>query len=722
MSNSSYPGLPENLYQYENEFNYDLWDKDTIITLCNVPWDFSYRDVVKFADNAARNSWFDNLATEQTRITTKFYLKYGYPVTINTPFNTANKYNYLRVQSPLMPVPGEQANARREYYYFITSMQSDAPNATKLTVQLDVWTTYINDVQFGECYIERGHYAVKNTPTVDEFLGHPTNTQGLLVPEGMDIGSDYVMTRSRHQSFQSETNPLYVVFSCTADLTSDFGTLAAPKLTTSKGGLADDVPSGAGVYACPGATYTELMSALSGFPWVSQCIQTLSAMPKDMIPLGQPVTVSGVTIFRVNAYKLDRTGTYDFTIDPAYFKIPSRYAQLTKLYTYPYCAVLLTDDAGQNILFKPEGLRTSRKDGKWQLSFAKLTTCTPPYSTMAVFMSGYNGVGDDGSTWDAKLLGRSDELPTLSCTLLPGDFLDNALIFTNYPTFSVVNNSYLAFMAQNVNSRAYQYAAADWSNQKAMAAANLSYDQSQSAIATGLQSTRAGVETSQQINAINNNAMLANAATNAIGGLAVGGMAGGPIGAIGGLGLAAANSAISYGQSNAVNAANNALALRQAGLSAGQAGYVADTNKGYADYANRGDYENAIKSINAKIQDAKLLSPSTSGAAGGDALLMGNGYYGMTLRFKRIRDDFLAIVGDHFLRFGYAWQRYGQIDNLNVCTRFSYWKLLQTYFRKFDAPEEYRQAIKGILEKGVTVWTNPDYIGKTKLEDNEVIR
>lgn len=719
---SDYPGLPNDIYKWSNEFNYEVWDVNTTITLCNVPWDMSYRDTVKFADDAARDAWFDSLVTDKTQLTTKYMLKYGQPVSINIPFNTANKYNYLRVQSPLMPVPHEDANARHEYYYFITSMQCDAPNTTKLTVQLDVWTTYINGATFGECYIERGHYAVKNTPTVSDFMRYPLNTEGLLVPEGMDIGSDYVMTRSRHLSLQSEAFPLFVVFTCTADLTSDFGTLASPKLNTSKGGLADDVPSGASVYACKGSSYVELMNALSAYPWVTQCIQTLSAMPSDMIPLGSPVTVAGVVIFRVNAYKLDRTGTYDFTIDPDYFKLPVPYANLTKLLTYPYSAILLSDDAGQNLLFKPEGIRTITKDGKQVVEFSKISTCTPPYSTLAIYMSGYNGVGDDGSSWDAQLLGRGEDLPSVHCSLMPGDFLDNALIFSNYPTFSVVNNSYLAFMAQNVNSRAYQYSAADWSNQKAVAAANLSYDQSQSAIASGLKSTRMGVETSQQINTINNNAMLANAAVNAVGGLAVGGMTGGPLGAVGGLALTAANSAISYGQSNAVNAANNSLALKQAANTAGQAGYVADTNKGYADFANRGDYETAIKSINAKVQDAKLLSPSTSGAAGGDALLMGNGYYGITLKFKRIRDDFLAIVGDHFLRFGYAWQRYGKIDTLNICTKFSYWKLMQTYYKTFDAPEEYRQTIKGILEKGVTVWTKPEYIGNTAIYDNEVIR
>ena len=34
-------------------------------------------------------------------------------------------------------------------------------------------------------------------------------------------------------------------------------------------------------------------------------------------------------------------------------------------------------------------------------------------------------------------------------------------------------------------------------------------------------------------------------------------------------------------------------------------------------------------------------------------------------------------------------------------------------------PETYKQAIRGILEKGVTVWSNPNDIGNIDTADNE---
>ncbi|MDG4869752.1 hypothetical protein P8631_17340, partial [Guyparkeria sp. 1SP6A2] len=48
----------------------------------------------------------------------------------------------------------------------------------------------------------------------------------------------------------------------------------------------------------------------------------------------------------------------------------------------------------------------------------------------------------------------------------------------NLPMFSVTNNSYLAFMASNAHSIAYQHDSANWSQQKALTANQLGYDQS----------------------------------------------------------------------------------------------------------------------------------------------------------------------------------------------------------------------------------------------------
>jgi hypothetical protein len=56
-----------------------------------------------------------------------------------------------------------------------------------------------------------------------------------------------------------------------------------------------------------------------------------------------------------------------------------------------------------------------------------------------------------------------------------------------------------------------------------------------------------------------------------------------------------------------------------------------------------------------------------------------------------------------------------------VMTRFTYWKLRETYITAAQCPETFKQAIRGIFEKGVTVWNNPADIGNIDIADNAIV-
>jgi hypothetical protein len=56
--------------------------------------------------------------------------------------------------------------------------------------------------------------------------------------------------------------------------------------------------------------------------------------------------------------------------------------------------------------------------------------------------------------------------------------------------------------------------------------------------------------------------------------------------------------------------------------------------------------------------------------------------------------------------------------NFMVMNNFTYWKLSETYITGAACPEQYKQAIRGIFEKGVTVWSNPANIGTIDIADN----
>jgi hypothetical protein len=51
-------------------------------------------------------------------------------------------------------------------------------------------------------------------------------------------------------------------------------------------------------------------------------------------------------------------------------------------------------------------------------------------------------------------------------------------------------------------------------------------------------------------------------------------------------------------------------------------------------------------------------------------------------------------------------------------SKFTYWKLSETYISAANMPESFKQTIRGIFEKGVTVWADPTYIGNTDIADN----
>lgn len=79
----------------------------------------------------------------------------------------------------------------------------------------------------------------------------------------------------------------------------------------------------------------------------------------------------------------------------------------------------------------------------------------------------------------------------------------------------------------------------------------------------------------------------------------------------------------------------------------------------------------------------------------------------------------IACAGDAFLRYGYMLHQQWQIEKLQVMRHFTYWKLEEVWCSgAADVLEGTQQAIKDIMTAGVTVWSNPDEIGKVGIHDN----
>lgn len=713
------------------DFNYALWTAETRVSLVNVPWNNDYRDVVKFADRDALNTYIDNRETPEVVMEDLSYVKPNTPIRIDLPFNKVYKFNYLRARNPLQPVNGD---VLRDLYYFITDVRYVAPNTTEIVVQLDVFQTFIYDVQFGNCYIERGHIGIANKKNFDNW-----GRDYLTIPEGLDVGNEYQVITKRTEKVMRvdgelgvgvQTNAILVA--STVDLTADAGTVTAPVLKTAPGGFFQVLPSGASYYVFKSAgAFLGFMSANAETPWKTQGIISITMIPDlaRYIPgftyaegsEPTPTPVSFMRNLKHNMFLNWRTNAEILN------KIPARYRHLKKFMTYPYMAVEMTTFTGTPIVVKPEAWNSSHA------TIIERPVLVPPNQRIAFHPHKYN------ARKDSPTEGLHETFPAGTPNYGGddyGDYVDFETIINNFPTFAIVNNGAISYMAQNSHAIAYQRASADWSQQRALRGNEVAYDQASAGmqLANQLTGTATGLDAAQT--ALMNNTILQQGMLGAVGGIAggagqgaLGGAAAGPagaavggaMGAIGG-GVGAITGAIGTGIQMNQNA--NAQALRSAAANVansqqtGNQGYVRDTNKNLADWAAKGDYENTIAGLNARTQDAQLIQPTTSGQVGGEAMNIVHNNFGVSLRWKLIDNASIRRIGEYWLRYGYAVREFATLSKLTVMTKFTYWKLAETYIISAPMPETFKQAIRGIFEKGVTVWVNPNDIGNIDIADN----
>lgn len=685
----------------------NTWPVGTEVTLMQVPWDANYRDIVIWDDVQQRNTYLDAQALSGTGWRSKrfSYCRPNEPISVPVPYSAAYKYNYVVVQNPMQPVDGEEQPLK--LCYFILSTDYVAPGTTQLTLQLDVIQTYQFGVCLGNMFVERGHMGVSNAV----FKNGVQNLQGqylrkyLNVPEGLDIGDSYVM--ANHEWYPLTDASTFdigkIIIISSADLAADPGTVDNPNLNVADGQNADGIPSGCNVYSMDLSTFKAVLNAMKEKSWVAQCIQSVSTFPARLLSAGTDMQLfgnSGITM-----QFLGETDTLELplktyaTTGNIYQQlsngVPDGYHELYKAYTYPYSVIELTAYNGNSVFVKPELAYGNT------LALTVIGCAVAPFARIGVFPSNYGQAFEGGQpvnynqyTWHG--FDGSDHTGVIPS----GDFLDSCLWLADFPQFSIVNSNYITYLASTAHTRAYQYESAGWQNAKSNAASDLAYSQAmnQTALNEANRYDQGPIGAPQ----------IANYAGQAMGAIE------------GGLNRLTGQAAVSSNEVTLAGAANY-LAQRQTGNLAFNATQdlsrqVAGQNLDYAKYAARGDYANQIAAINATVQDAALQAPSTVGQMGGQGFMWKNGIVGFAVNYKTAGGAAMRTVCDFWARYGYKIQRFYNFGNakmsaLKVMNHFSYWKVSETYITCAKANEAEKDAIRGVLEKGVTVWGNPSEIG-----------
>lgn len=695
------------------DYSYSTWPPGTTVTLANVPWDNTYRDIVKFDSASVARDYIKSLSPAVVTVDKMTYAALGRPISLNIPFSRANTFNYIMVENAAMPINGDRATI---FFYFINSVEYVAPNTTRINVQLDVWTTFQYYVRFGRSYVQRGHIGLY-------LEKHNTSNYGrnyLTVAEGQDLGTDFGVVGVNSTVIAGHSNYAVCIVS-TIELTMPYGNVSDPKFTSASGSEAQHIPNGCSIYFVKPSEFRSLMRYLSDYPWVAQGIVSITLVPSTAIDFnsvafrssrpnggGSSVTLYG-TSGNVGITNNRRAAQWKNFRASIMAQVPPRYRHLTKFQCYPYSIVEVTTYSGNPLMIKPEMV------GSDDLSITQWVDIVPPAPRVMYTVDSLGQFAAPTSTYNGW-----------------SEHLDSTTGVTNFPTTSVVNNSYLNYMASNAHSIAYQHDSADWSQQKALTAASNSYNMATTAISASNAGTNIQVGAANAQTALSNQTAQSHWGTNSLFGVGTGivggGLSGGIPGAVlGGLsaGVSAAQSYANMGIDNAARNASTAIsnnaALAQQRINAGVATYNRDTNYEYAQYASNGDYANAIAGINAKTADAKMIQPTTSGQIGGDAFNFVATEMRLDIRLKMLNSGALARIGEFWLRYGYALNRpYTPPTSLQCMSKFTYWQMSETYLVGSTCPEVYRQAIRGIFEKGVTVWRRPEYIGATDWADNTV--
>lgn len=154
-------------------------DPQTTIYLIKTKLESDYENTYHFTSKENQTNYFNGLAESDSKTFSRYtYVKKDKYVVVDGNIDNLISYNYLFYEN----YDGVDENfepIHKRYYCFINKMEYVNENATRIYFDTDVMQTYMFDMVFSRCFVEREH--VNN------------DTVGLhTIPEGLETG-DYIL-------------------------------------------------------------------------------------------------------------------------------------------------------------------------------------------------------------------------------------------------------------------------------------------------------------------------------------------------------------------------------------------------------------------------------------------------------------------------------------------------------------------------------------------------
>lgn len=467
--------------QYHNDFDYSRWTAGTKLTVCNVPWDDS-RNIVGWENVEQRDAWFRDLGdAERITLNSEFQILPDGSIKLPIPFATLARSNYIFVQYPTptdaaRPLDGADPDTEiRAWGYFVDDIRQLAASTSECHVILDDWTTFGPYVRATYMQLSRGHAPMAAT-TVGEYLSDPVNHSSTLLAADVNYGGTPDITRD-HMFIPFSAGEKFVMF---ASLISPDALDSLKPATDWQGGstppayadadarwgrqyVVNDydwrmgdrdysqattpvapyaagptTPTAGYMYALAAVDARRFFSYLTAYlPQAMQTIQAMWILPVELINVtaNGRHSIGGVTVYDVT--EADELPDIQIGLTRDMFGYAAEYADIAKLYTYPYASLELSDNDGKTVEIRIENTG--------DLELHRRTSLAYPYLKAQAFLTGVNGTGS--KTYAFRRLDGT------TCTAASWDtsFADYMVTF-DIPTYTVFMDGYTDYAAHNQQS------------------------------------------------------------------------------------------------------------------------------------------------------------------------------------------------------------------------------------------------------------------------------
>lgn len=783
---SGFPNIGNvDVYKYDNALDYARFKPNVRLKMCNVSWCGDYENVVKFADDAARDAWFDALDGDVINLETMFNVKPDGSAKVPVPVTSAQGYNYLvadlpRMTSDSQPLEYAEGARKQRFFYFIQDALQLSPNTTRLVLSLDMWTTYINEMQFDYILLERGHAPVAAS-NVSDYLANPRDNSTYLLTADVNTGGEPYIERARAvKNYSAEGQRACIVTSC--DLPGNLGASSAPLVPV----VSEELVSGvlaARVYSVAIGDLVEFLRAMEkNAPWVKQTIQGIFFAPVDLL-----IQYWDFGLWGFNVSVLGASQRIDKFIKPVAsdFAYPEDAAKFAKLYTYPYAAIRISDETGASSIVRVEDL------GDTGIEVASALNLIMPYITIDARLLGIAGATDTltfqtaegrsysyGGAWGDYL--KRWDVPIMQVTQSAASRADYSTVYERAHAKLAADNALASSLASNAtaNTNANNSAQNTVDVNAINVAANTAItENSNSAALNGATAANNKLKadcdsdnaTSTAITGVNNDVIAITTANNNaasigrnIGSVIAASFSGSGIGAIsaGVAGIAdtavsfpSANAAAAISQSSNANAAaiaqtnalektlhavqytaasygvqssaaTNATNIRNnastscAASNASLTRTNAANTKATADANAQRTHATAIDAIQARLNQAGVAAPAVFGA-GANGQGCATAPRALFAQVITQRECDIMNAASAFARYGYTLMREWDMRDMQVMKHFTYWKCTEVWCSgNGNALEDAQNVVKDILMRGVTVWDTPEDIGRVSIYDN----